>query len=513
MQTSGDEPGAPESERPTGQNGAAAERQLPSLARNRLSIAGLIIAVIILADMLSLAGMTMLGVQLNPYVGIFAYLIGPAIMILGLLLIPAGMLLERRRRRKFLPGELPPFPKLDLNEASVRRGFLGAVGFALFFVVLSLVASYQGYQFTDSAMFCGQTCHVPMKPEFDAYQDSPHARVACAGCHVGPGATWFVRSKLSGAYQVYAVMFNKYPRPIETPIKELRPIRAACEQCHWPQKFYGAQLKIFPHYAYDEKNTPMRIQMLIKTGGGAAEFGHATGIHWHMNIANQVWFAATDKQSQVIPWVKVRSPDGRTTKYLAKDSTLTPNQIEAMPIQTMDCVTCHARPSHKFLPPDQAVDAAFEAGQLDFTLPFLKRQAVKALIKRYSSSEEAGEGIATALDTFYRNRYPQIYTAKSSQILAAIAAVQQISKKNMFPFMRVDWRTHPDNIGHLYYPGCFRCHDGKHVSADNRVIPQDCETCHSVLATPTSVAEFKHPIDLSDVGGATCSTCHSGGVL
>jgi hypothetical protein len=308
-------------------------------------------------------------------------------------------------------------------------------------------------------------------------------------------------------------MFNKYPRPIETPIKELRPIRAACEQCHWPQKFYGAQLKIFPHYAYDEKNTPMRIQMLIKTGGGTAEFGHATGIHWHMNIANQVWFAATDKQSQVIPWVKVRSPDGRTTKYLAKDSTLTPNQIEAMPIQTMDCVTCHARPSHKFLPPDQAVDAAFEAGQLDSTLPFLKRQAVKALIKRYSSSEEAGEGIATALDTFYRNRYPQIYTAKSSQILAAIAAVQQISKKNMFPFMRVDWRTHPDNIGHLYYPGCFRCHDGKHVSADNRVIPQDCETCHSVLATPTSVAEFKHPIDLSDVGGATCSTCHSGGVL
>jgi hypothetical protein len=253
--------------------------------------------------------------------------------------------------------------------------------------------------------------------------------------------------------------------------------------------------------------------MLIKTGGGTAEFGHATGIHWHMNIANQVWFAATDKQSQVIPWVKVRSPDGRTTKYLAKDSTLTPNQIEAMPIQTMDCVTCHARPSHKFLPPDQAVDAAFEAGQLDSTLPFLKRQAVKALIKRYSSSEEAGEGIATALDTFYRNRYPQIYTAKSSQILAAIAAVQQISKKNMFPFMRVDWRTHPDNIGHLYYPGCFRCHDGKHVSADNRVIPQDCETCHSVLATPTSVAEFKHPIDLSDVGGATCSTCHSGGVL
>ena len=421
MQTSGDEPGAPGPEREAQQTGAEAERQLPSLARNRLSIAGLIIAVIVLADILSLAGMTLLGVQLNPYVGIFAYLIGPAVMIFGLLLVPAGMLLERRRRRKFLPGELPPFPKLDLNEASVRRGFLGAVGFSLFFVALSMVASYQGYQFTDSAMFCGQTCHVPMKPEFIAYEDSPHARVACAGCHVGPGATLFVRSKLSGAYQVYSVMFNKYPRPIETPIKDLRPVQAACEQCHWPLKFYGAQLKVFPHYAYDEKNTPMRIQMLIKTGGGTAEFGRATGIHWHMNIANQVWFAATDKQSQVIPWVKVRTPDGRTTEYLAKDSSLTPKQIAAIPLQTMDCVSCHARPSHKFRPPDQAVDEAFDAGQIDPTLPYLKRQAVKALIKRYSSPEQAAEGIATALDVFYRNRYPQIYSARWPQIKAAIA--------------------------------------------------------------------------------------------
>ena len=513
MQTSGDEPGAPGSEHESRQNGVNAERQWPSLARNRLSIAGLIIALIALANVLSLAFITLLGVQLNPYVGIFFYLIGPAVMILGLLLVPIGMLFERRRRRKFLPGEVPPFPQLDLNEPSVRRGFLGAVGFSLFFVALSMVASYQGYQFTDSPMFCGQTCHVPMKPEFTAYQDSPHARVACAGCHVGPGATWFVRSKLSGAYQVYSVMFDKYPRPIETPIKELRPVRAACEQCHWPQKFYGAQLKVFAHYAYDEKNTPTRIQMLIKTGGGTAEFGRASGIHWHMNIANEVWFVGADKQSQVIPWVKVRTPDGRTTEYLAKGNSLTAKQIQALPIQVMDCVTCHTRPSHKFRPPDQAVDEAFEGGRLDPELPYLKKQAVRALIKRYGSPEEATEGIATALDTFYRNRYPQIYAGKWPQIKAAIAAVQQIYQNNIFPYMRVDWRTHADNIGHLYYEGCFRCHDGQHVSSDGRVIPQECESCHTVLATPNSVAEFKHPVDLKDVGGATCSTCHTGGVL
>ena len=96
-------------------------------------------------------------------------------------------------------------------------------------VVISAVLSYRAYQFTDSVAFCGATCHTPMKPEYTAYQDSPHARVPCVGCHVGPGATWYVRSKLSGTYQVYAVFRDVYPRPITTPISDLRPVQQACE--------------------------------------------------------------------------------------------------------------------------------------------------------------------------------------------------------------------------------------------------------------------------------------------
>ena len=272
MQPSGDEPGASGSEREARQNDAEAEPTLPSLARNRLSIAGLIIAVIVLADILSLIGITMLGVQLNPYVGIFAYLIGPAVMILGLLLIPAGMLLERRRRRKFLPGELPPFPKLDLNQPSVRRGFLGAVGFTFLLMALSMVASYQGYQFTESVMFCGQTCHAIMKPEYTAYQDSPHARVACAECHIGPGATWFVRSKLSGAYQVYSVMFNKYPQPDSTPIKNLRPAQADLRAMPLAAEVLRRAAQGLHALLPTTRTTRRaRIQMLIKTGGGDSE--------------------------------------------------------------------------------------------------------------------------------------------------------------------------------------------------------------------------------------------------
>jgi NapC/NirT cytochrome c family, N-terminal region len=505
-----------------GEDGGDEEQQQPPrLIYNRLSMVGAAVAILTLANMLFLLFIAILGVQENPYVGIFAYLVLPVIMLMGLLLVPVGMLFERRRRRRALPRAIPLFPRIDLNLATTRHAFLGAIVFALFFLVLSAAGSYQAYHFTDSVTFCGETCHAPMKPEFTAYQDSPHARVPCVSCHVGPGATWYVRSKLSGVYQVYAVASDTYPRPIATPIKDLRPVREACEQCHWPKKFYGAQLKVFTHFAYDEKNTPTQIQMLIDTGGGSAEFGRAAGIHWHMNIANRVWFVATDKQHQVIPWVKVISEDGRVTEYVAKGSSMTPKQIAAAPKHLMDCVTCHTRPSHKFRPPDEAVDQAMVAGRLDESLPFVKKEAVGVLTQTYPSSEVAMQGIATGLAGFYQNKYPNLYAEKNLQIKEAIHTVQSIYRNNIFPYMKVDWRTHPDNIGHLYYPGCFRCHDGQHVTADGRVIPNGCDTCHTMLAqkpadgqiSTTPGKPFKHPIDLASLKGVTCSNCHTGAAL
>jgi NapC/NirT cytochrome c family, N-terminal region len=496
-------------------------RGVPGLIHNRLSLVGEAIAALVVANLLFLFLLSSLGIQQNPYVGILAYLIFPLVALFALLLIPIGMLFERRRRRKQLPGEIPRYPRIDLNTITGRRLLTAIVGFSLFFIAVTTAASYQAYHFTDTVTFCGAVCHTPMKPEYTAYQDSPHARVPCVSCHVGPGAAWYVRSKLTGAYQVYAVLFDVYPRPITTPIKSLRPVREACEQCHWPKKFYGAQLKVFTHFAYDNDNTPTQIQMLIKTGGGAAAFGQATGIHWHMNIANKVWFVATDKHNQDIPWVKVLTREGRVTVYTEKGTKLTAKQIAAMPKHLMDCVTCHDRPSHKFRPPDQAVDEAFMAGKLDPSLPYLKKEAVTMLTSSYPSTETALEGIATGLDAYYHNNYPQVYEAKQTQIKEAIATVQLIYSNNIFPYMKVSWRTHPDNIGHLYYRGCFRCHDGKHVSADGRLITQDCDTCHTILGekisgklmTTMPGKPFKHPIDLSALKGIACNTCHTGAAL
>jgi len=491
------------------------------LLRSPLSLVGAVLVTLSLANIIFLLLIAMFGSENKPYLGIFAFMIFPAILIVGLVMVPIGMLLRRYRLRRLAPDQIPAYPRIDLNQPAQRRAFAYATGFLMLLVVISAVLSYRAYQFTDSVTFCGAVCHAPMNPEYTAYQDSPHSRVACVGCHVGPGATWYVRSKLSGTYQVYAVFRDIYPRPITTPISDLRPVQQACEQCHWPEKFYGAQLKVFSHFLYDKDNTLKEVPLLIKTGGGSPHFGSTTGIHWHMNIGYKITYIAKDKQSREIPWVRVRDVQGRVTEYLAKDSKLTPAEIEQAPKRNMDCVSCHDRPAHKFLPPDVAVDRSLASDRLDRSLPYIKRQAVMALTKPYASSDAAMEGIATAVDAFYRKEYPREYETKKVQIEEAIAEIQRIYGRNSFPYMKVDWHTHPDNIGHLYYAGCFRCHDGKHVSSDGRVISQDCEQCHTFLqggsdGRPNMAAGpggFIHPIDLKAIRGMLCSTCHSGGAL
>lgn len=494
-------------------------QRVPGLARNVITLVGAALVLVSLANIIFLFLLDVFGVRAKPYLGIFAYMVLPAILVLGLLIVPIGILFERRRRRRRDPSQIAPYPRIDLNDPRQRGTFAFFMGFTLLFLLLSTVGSYRAYEFTDSVTFCGELCHTVMKPEFIAYQASPHARVRCVDCHVGPGATWFVRSKISGTYQVYAVMFKKYPIPIPTPIESLRPARETCEQCHWPEKFFGAQLKVITHFGYDKENTPRQIRMLIKTGGGSPTTGLTTGIHWHMNIANEVWYIATDDKRQVIPWVKVKDMQGRVTEYLAKDSSLTPEEIAKAPKRRTDCMDCHNRPTHIYLPPDRAVDEALLAGKLDRSLPFVKQQAVEVLTREYPSAEDAVVGIATTLDAFYFTKYAKLYHKRRETVKQTIAEVQRIFKTNIFPEMKVDWRTHPDNVGHFYSPGCFRCHDGQHVSPEGKVIRKTCEICHTILGQEEGESPmvarkgraFRHPVELGDLGEVNCSDCHTGG--
>lgn len=487
----------------------------PRLIQNTVSFLGIIVALTSLACILFLFVIDSFSELPNPYIGIFAYIVLPGVLIVGILIIIAGMLRERRWRRKHAPGEVPKYPRLDFNDPRQRAAATGIVVFGVVFAMLSAIGSYRAYEYSDSVQFCGTLCHGVMNPEYTAYLNSPHARVACVDCHVGSGAGWYVRSKLSGAYQLYAYSFNKYPRPIKTPVANLRPAQDTCEQCHWPRKFHGQQLRAVTHYASDEKNTPRQIRMLIKTGGGDPETGLATGIHWHMNIANEITYVTTDAQHQVIPWMRVRSQDGKVTEYMAKDANLTPQQIESMPKHRMDCVSCHNRPSHIYVPPERSVDQSLLAARLDPGMPFIKQQAVAALAASYNDTDAAMKGIAKSLTDFYASR-PEVPREK---VEGAIKEVQRIYSVTIFPEMKTDWRTHPNNIGHFYSPGCYRCHDDNHVNNAGKAVSRDCQICHTILeqekgpAAPAHAVQgvgFEHPIDLGDLRAVNCTDCHTG---
>ena len=491
-----------------------------NLIRNPISLIGLALAAVAFVNIVLLILIDLLASHPSPYIGILAYMVAPGILVFGLILVPIGMVVERRRRLRHV-GVPFHFAKFDLNNPAQRSTFAFVLSFIVIFSLISAVGSYKAYEFTDSVDFCGQLCHTVMHPEFTAYQASPHARVACVDCHVGSGASWYVKSKLSGMRQVYYTALGTYPRPIPTPVHNLRPAQDTCEQCHWPKKFWGAQLKNFTHYGSDEQNTPRVIRMLIKTGGGDPLLGQAGGgIHWHMNIANKITYFATDEQRQVIPWVRTEDENGKVTDYAVKDGSPTQAQLDKAVKRRMDCIDCHNRPSHIYVPPDLSVDRSISGHAIDATLPFIKQQGVQVLTTDYKTSADAQKAIAENITKFYQEKYPQIASSKADSVKQAVTELQRIYSTTFFPEMNLNWKTHPNNIGHFYFQGCFRCHDGNHVSKEGKIISKDCNSCHTVLEQQESgtqvaslpVQPFKHPVDIGDLTAVNCSDCHSGGV-
>ena len=484
----------------------------PSLSRNPISAIGAVIAFVALTNTIFLVYIDSRQIHPNPYLGILAWVVAPAILSFGILVFLAGLLIERRRRRTRAPEAIPEYPRVDLNIRRTRMILISTGAFLILFVTASVIGSYQAYHYTESNEFCGTACHKPMHPEYTAYHVSPHARVDCVECHVGGGAQWYVRSKLTGSHQLYALITNKYPRPIPTPVENMRPATETCEQCHWPEKFFGTQLKVFNHFQYDETSTPQEVRLLVKTGGGSAASGLTGGIHWHMNLASEVTYIATDRQRQDIPWVRIKDRGGRVTEYLREGSKLTAAQIAAAPKRRVDCIDCHSRPAHNYVSPDRAVDRALLAGTIDRSLPFAKQQAVAVLSKEYSTTPQAVTAIARDFSAYYQKNYPAVVQSKSASIKRSSDTLRQIFQNTRFPEMSVDWRSHRDNVGHLYSLGCFRCHDDQHVSPDGKRISKECTLCHTVLGD-TATAEFQHPVDLGDLRNFNCSDCHTGGTM
>lgn len=417
------------------------------------------------------------GLPMNPYMGIVFFLVLPAFFVFGLVLIPLGVVLTRRRERRGLPVAVVRWPVIDLNRSYTRR----VAGLLLFLTVANVVvislAAFRGVEYMDSPQFCGQVCHAVMQPEFTAYQNGPHARVACVDCHIGPGAPWFVKSKLSGTRQLFAVAFHTYPTPIPSPVQNLRPARDTCEQCHWPEKFTGDRVRAVKTYGDDEANTESSTTLRLHVGSGS-ESGGAHGIHWHMAPSTKVTYITTDEKRQTIAYVKVEDPSG-TREFRAEG--VTDAQLAKGERREMDCMDCHNRPSHRFdSSPERAVDAALATGQIAKSLPFVRQQAVLALKTAYPTRDAAMEGISKQLTAFYQQLPGGGAASRAADLAKAIATARQLYRRNVFPSMHVTWGTYFNNLGHTDSPGCFRCHDGVKKARDGQVISQDCSLCHDM---------------------------------
>ena len=497
--------------------------KLPPSVRNWVSLTGAVIVLITFFMIAFLFVVTLFQTGQAAYLGLVTYILLPSVMIIGLLLIPIGMLLEIRREHREGTIAEPGWPRIDLNIPHYRHAFfIFSVGTA-FFLFISAIGSYEAFHYTESVSFCGTLCHQVMNPEYTAHANSPHAKVPCVDCHVGPGAGWYVRSKLSGLYQVYAVTTNVYPRPIPTPIENLRPARAVCEQCHWPEKFYGHIIQTKTHYLPDKDNTPWKIRLSLKIGPPEAALGLVEGIHWHINPKVKVEYIATDDRRQKIPWVRVTYLDtGKVKVFEDKNNPLSPAQVQNADIRTMDCIDCHNRPSHWYRAPSLFVNTAMTAGEIPPELPEIKSEAVKLAAAKYASQADANRKIEKELTDFYQKSYPDVFKNHRDWVKKAVTGLQGAFDRNIFPVMKVRWSAYPDNTGHLEFPGCFRCHNGNHETNSGETISRSCNLCHHIdtQGTPGKNLEvarvgdslkFKHPVD---IGGAwqemMCSDCHSG---
>lgn len=456
----------------------------------------------------------------NPYRSIIGFIGAPIIGIIGLVLFLIAIRIQVVRARK--AGERVRF-RLNIEPSDPRymRSLWLFLGLTAAFVVVFAYAGFRGYETTDSAQFCGEACHEVMEPQNVTYHNSPHARVACVQCHIGPGTGFWVRSKIDGIRQVWANATDSFERPIPTPVVSLRPAQETCEECHWPEQFFGQKLITHNYYRTDEASSPWTVSLLVNIGGGNVQEGALEGIHFHMSIDNKIEYIATDDQRQEIPWFRITRSDGTVSVYADPDAEYGDPEDEATEVRTLDCIDCHNRPSHDYTPPAISVNLALATGSISQDLPFIRKVGVDLLNAEYETSEEANAAISTNLVAFYSTKYPGDAAGLAAKIAEAETALLDIYNKNFFPEMKTDYRVRVNNLSHFVNDGCFRCHGGDQVNEADQAVTASCDSCHVIVAQgPTDVIAdldsdvgglpFVHP---ADIGGAwqtiKCTQCHN----
>jgi hypothetical protein len=494
--------------------------KLPQSTKNWLSIIGAITAVINFILIIILFVISTIFDKSNSNLGLFIYIILPGFLLFGLILIPVGMVIESRKIRKLKEPGVVRLPYIDLNDKSHRNAFVIFTVTTIVVLFFSTLGSFKAYHITESVEFCGTLCHRVMDPEYTAYQNSPHANVTCVECHVGAGASWYVKSKLSGLHQVYAVLANNYPRPIESPLHDLRPARETCEKCHWPQKFYPRTMQTLKYFLTDSLNSEWDIMLQMKTGPEYEGRGFDEGIHWHINPSVSIEYISDNDKRENITYVKyTNSATGEEHVYRDENNPIDDSLVAVSSRRTMDCIDCHNRPTHMYSSPPVYVDAAMQTGGISPEIPFIKKLAMGILRQSFSNKDSAMIMIKDSISKFYQSNYSNFYTDNADIINTSINSIESSFYQNTFPLMHVTYDVYPDHIGHLESNGCFRCHNDSFKSESGRIITRDCNLCHSIvgqgkpedmkLTNIREALEFRHPVDIGEIWKeANCSECH-----
>ena len=390
----------------------------------------------------------------------------------------------------------------------------------LVFVLASVFGGIHTWEYTNSPAFCGTTCHT-MPPQNTVYKESPHSNVTCEECHIGRASFWDqAMRKTQGIKETYYEIFKLYEYPIRA--KALRPSLDTCEKCHRPETFSDDSLRKIFHFANDRENTASSIYLIMKTGGGDAREGNARGIHWH--ITSRVMYYSDDELSQTIPYVRVYNEDGTFTEYTDVESGFDPSTVDESQLKPMDCVTCHNRVTHNFETPADSVDASMAGGLIDSSIPLIHVKAVNVLSVQYASRDEAMKAIAD-IEEDYRSNLFDYYSQNGGKIKNAVAEIQAIYDRTVFHEQKIDWTTYPNNLGHIEAPGCFRCHDGKHLNENEEAVRLECNICHAIpvvaeaddFVTSIEISNGPEPethlnpnwISLHNQAiGPSCSNCH-----
>ena len=449
------------------------------IGQSKISILGAaLVTSAVLGDLILIIG-EILFFQSNPYIGIIIYAVFPAIGIGGLVLIPIGTLWTARRRGASSLKD--SFSALKVT--NFRHVF--QVVFLLTMVNLVVFGSvgYRSFHFMESREFCGTMCHQPMHAEFNTYQNSPHSEIGCVECHIGSGVGWLIKSKLDGTRQLIAMLLDDYSRPIATPLHNLRPARDVCEVCHHPESFHGNLIKVIQDFEPDEKNTRHYTVLNMRVGGGEAPGRKARGIHWHVSREQRLRYYAADEKREEILRVEQLSDDGITRVWTRSGVKIPPEASDPANMRNMDCVDCHNRPTHIYLPPGRALDEKLEFGEIDRSIPWIRKLSEEIITREYASHDDATLKISE-LTTIYRERYPEHWEEFGARVEAAVPVLQKIYNLYVHPEMNIKWNTYPSLIGHPTpaTQACFRCHDGLLRDEQGKTISADCDSCHYILA-------------------------------